>query len=291
MVTGAAAPPMRRIDSHHHLWDPVRGDYPWMPPDGPLHQAFVLDDLKACNGNESIDGTVLVQAAPTVEETLWLLDIADSSGGEILGVVGWVDLAADDVADQLDRVQHPLLVGIRPMIQDIPDDRWVLQPAVLESLDLLSERGLVLDFLGYTRHLPHALTALEKVPDLRVVIDHLAKPDYDHLDPDWVGPIRALATRPGTYMKISGMATEVDGVRTAERFQRHIDLVLEEFSPARAMLGTDWPVSTLAMKHGDTVDLLEAVSSNLAAVERADVWGGTCSRAYRLDSTDALSRS
>src|ERR1700722_1011183 len=208
-----------------------------------------------------IAATIAVQASPTVDETLWLLDHADRPCTGILGVVGWVDLAARDVNAQLDTVHRPRLVGIRPMIQDIPDDAWIVRPSTIRGLEVLAERGLTFDLLGYTRHLRHAVTALERVPDLTVVIDHLAKPDYTHLDRLWTQGMTELAARPHTFVKISGLATEVDGPPHAGLFAEHVAFALQTFGPDRCLIGSDWPVVTLAQSYAEVIVLLEELTS------------------------------
>jgi L-fuconolactonase len=254
-----------------------------MPDAGPLVDSFLPSRLaKLCHA-AGIGSTVVVQASPTVQETLLLYDLARDADVDVAGVVGWVDLEGD-VARQLDEIAHPVLVGIRPMIQDLPDDEWILRPSIREGLARLAEAGLVFELLGYTRHLPLAIEALAGLDDLTVVIDHLAKPRYDDLDPVWVASMRELGARPNTYVKISGMATEVEGPVTADRFQRHVDLALEYFTPRRSMIGTDWPVSTLALDHGQACVLADELISGLGEDDQRSLWRDSAVAAYRLDS-------
>jgi L-fuconolactonase len=271
-----------RIDAHQHYWDPRRGDYSWMPAEGVLARSYLPGELAPQRAQAGISGTVLVQAAPTVAETRWLLDLAGDHESGVRGVVGWVDLEAPDVEPQLDAIGSDLLVGIRPMIQDIPDDAWILRRQVLRGLRALERRGLAFDLLGYTRHLAHAVRALEQVPDLTVVVDHLMKPDYSVLAAEWTAGLTQLASRPRSFMKISGLATEVRSPPEPGLFARHVDFALEAFGPARCMLGTDWPVCTLALPYQASVGLLERLVRRLPADERRAVWLTACQDAYRL---------
>lgn len=261
-----------RIDGHQHFWHPDRGDYPWMPAEGPLVRPFLPDELRAERLACGIAGSIAVQAAPTVAETHWLCDVASQSDSGVVAVVGWADLESPDIEGQLADIEHELLVGVRPMIQDIPDDEWILRPSVGRGLHALHRRGLVFELLGYTRHLAPAVRALEQVPDLPVVIDHLMKPDYGRVDPAWHAGIAQLAARPNCFLKISGMATEVDAPPTAELFRRHVDVALATFGPARCLLGTDWPVSTLRLPYRAMVDLLDELVADLAEHERDALW-------------------
>jgi L-fuconolactonase len=200
----------------------------------------------------------------------------------VRGVVGWVDLEAPDVESQLDEIDSNVLVGVRPMIQDIPDDAWILRREVLRGLRVLEQRGLAFDLLGYTRHLAHAVRALEHVPDLTVVVNHLMKPDYSILDPAWTEGIVQLAERPRCFMKISGMATEVQSPPEPDLFSRHVDFALHAFGPARCMLGTDWPVSMLALPYQSSVELLDQLMQSLSPDEHNAVWLTSCQDAYGL---------
>jgi L-fuconolactonase len=273
-----------RIDAHHHYWDPVRGDYPWMPDDGVLAQPFVPADHALLNDDAGIDGTIVVQAAPTVAETLWLYEQARSDDSRIVGVVGWVDLVADDVEAQLDAIAHPLLVGVRPMIQDIEDVEWVKRPEVISGLRAVQAAGLTFDVLIRTEHLAPVVEVLSELTELVAVVNHLAKPNYAQIEPAWLDGMQALSARDRTYMKISGLATEVAPPWSPGNFTQHVEVVLDLFGPERSMLGTDWPVSVLTGTHAETVGLLNELTSHLSEGERASVWSATCLRAYDISS-------
>ncbi len=270
-----------RIDAHHHYWDPARGDYPWMPP-GPLARPYLPCDHAPLNDAAGIDGTVAVQAAPTLAETRWLCEQAGSDHARVVGVVGWVDLAAEDVGAQLDAISHRLLVGVRPMLQDIDDVGWVRRPEVIDGLRAVAAAGLSFDVLIRTEHLAPVVEALDEVPELVAVVNHLAKPDYARLEPAWLDGMRALSARERTFMKISGLATEVAAPWRPADFVEHTEAVLDLFGPRRSMLGTDWPVSVPAGTHSETVALLDQLVSHLGDDDRASLWGGACLRAYNI---------
>jgi L-fuconolactonase len=274
----------RRIDAHQHFWRVERGDYHWMPPAGadagPLRDDYLPSDLRPLNEAAGIDGTIAVQAAQTVAETDWLLQLAEDADASILGVVGWAPL--DDPADTtIERIaDHPRGVGVRPMLHDIPQDDWIARRVPREQLERVAAAGLVFEVLSFPLHLPHALRALEPVDELVVVIDHLSKPAYRDELRAWADHMRAFAARPRTYCKLSGMVTEVGAGWTADDVRPHADLVLEAFGPERVLFGTDWPVCLLAASHAQVVELAEQLTADLDAHERAAVFGGNAAAVY-----------
>src|SRR5579875_702584 len=201
-----------RIDSHQHYWKPARGDYHWMTPPGTvLNRDYLPADLRPALERHKIRKTVLVQAAQTVAETEFLLELA-ASDDSIAGVVGWLDMEARDFPVQFERFrQNPRFIGLRPMLQDLEDDRWILRPAVVEALRHVAGADFPFEFLTYTRHLPYVLEVLDAVPGLRAVIDHVSKPEIraGKLDP-WRELIAAAARHPNLFCKLSGMVTEAD---------------------------------------------------------------------------------
>jgi L-fuconolactonase len=274
-----------RVDAHQHFWRICRGDYFWMPGSGPLARDYLPSDLAGLNEAAGICGTVLVQAAPTVAETEYLLGLADADGPvDILGVVGWADLTAPDLGSFEKLARHPKLVGVRPMIQDIAADDWVIQPAVLDGLSRISGLGLTFDLLCHPRHLRYALQALEHVPQLPVVVDHLAKPHYDAVDSEWRAHMAALAARPDTYCKLAGLVTEVGPGWTADQFVRHVEVILELFGPRRIMIGTDWPVLLSAAGHHDVVALADRLISQLPAEDQQWMWRRAAKEFYGLQA-------
>ena len=274
------------IDAHHHLWNPVRGDYGWMPPDDPvLSRHYGLLDLQAVAQENDIRQTVIVQAAPSVHETEYMLGIADSTD-LVGGVVGWIDF--EDQADraQLDRLaQHPKLKSIRPMVQDIEDDNWLLRDDIQWAFAALHETGMRFDALGFPRHAAPFLEIFQRYPDLPVVIDHCLKPRIvDGEIGDWARDIEALASQTGATIKLSGLVTEAGDRANTTAMQPYVDHVLQCFGADRVMWGSDWPVSRLSMEYGDWLKLAMSLTSALGESEHEDVFGGTAARFYGLEA-------
>ena len=274
----------RRIDAHQHFWKVERGDYHWMPESGPLRHDYMPEDLVPLNEAAGIDGTILVQAAQTTEETDFLLDVAAQPGSGVLGVVCWAPLDSDGAAAALeDLAGNPKAVGVRPMLHDIPEVDWVTRPAVVANLRRLPELGLRFDVLSYPEHLPYALEAVDQVPDLDVVIDHLSKPRYGSEPQEhWRRWMSEFARRPRVCCKLSGMVTEVGRSWTVDDFRSHVEFVFEAFGPNRIMFGSDWPVCLQAASHEEVVRLAEELTSQLNEKQHADVWGETAARFYGL---------
>jgi L-fuconolactonase len=275
-----------RIDGHQHFWKVSRGDYPWMTPHVPvLYRDYGPKDLKPCLTKHKIDRTILVQAAPTVAETDFLLELARPETF-VAGVVGWLDMEAENFAGQFAVYRRkPKFIGIRPMLQDIPEDDYILKPRVMQSLDLVARAGFPFDFLTYTRHLPYVLLALERVPGLRAVVDHISKPEIkaQKLEP-WKSLIRELAQHRNVYCKLSGMITEADHQQwTPDHLRPYVDHVIECFGSERVMFGSDWPVCLRAGTYDRVVDALDSIlSRSLSESWRAAVFGSNAERFYRL---------
>jgi L-fuconolactonase len=278
---------MLRVDAHHHVWQIARGDYGWLTPVPALaaiHRDFGIEDLKPLLASHGIDATVLVQAAPTVAETRYLLDIAGASGGLVRGVVGWADLAAPDAIASLDALSvDPLLKGIRPMLQDIADSAWIARPAVQPALAALPGRGLRLDALVTPRELTPLLEMLNRHPDLAVVIDHCAKPAIaaGAWQP-WAGDLAAIARDTGAYCKLSGLVTEAGAGWGVDTLQHYVDHVLRAFGSERVIWGSDWPVVTLASGYSRWVEATDALLAGLSSAERTGILGGNACRFYGL---------
>lgn len=282
MVTDGGSAHLR-IDAHQHFWRVSRGDYSWMPSSGSLASDFLPSDLVVLNRKAQIDGTVLIQAAPTLRETEYMLGLADADGPvSILGVVGWVDLDSTDTEALEHFAKHPKFVGVRPMIQDIADEEWILRPRVIDNLRLLTSMGLTLDLLCRTRHLQNALQALIQVPELKVVVDHLAKPDYRHVDVVWLDLVGQLAKRPNTYCKLAGLVSEVDPGWTASLFKNHFNHIVDLFHADRVMIGTDWPVHTTVATHLEVVELANNLIADLDEGEQRRMWSGSAIEFYGL---------
>jgi len=271
-----------RIDAHHHLWTLARGDYGWLTPAlAPIYRDFRLPDLMPLLTAAGIEGTILVQAAPTEAETMFLLDIADNAE-LVRGVVGWTDF---DAADPLARIEAlascNLLVGLRPMVQDIADDDWLLRPALAPLLAAMARGGLVFDALVLPRHLPRLLRVIDRHPDLAFVLDHCGKPGLATGDIEvWQRDIALLAERPNIVCKLSGLATEAAPGWTTADLRQAVDHVVRLFGPQRLLWGSDWPVVNLAGGYEKWFAATETLLANLSPDDKAAVFGGNAARIY-----------
>lgn len=273
-----------RIDAHQHFWALERGDYGWLTPElTTIYRDFLPDDLAPQLQAAGVDGTVLVQAAPTVAETEFLLSLADRNSF-IKGVVGWVDFESPASVEHINRyMQHPAFVGLRPLIQDIEDPGWMLRDDLEPVFDALIDRDLTFDALTLPRHLPNLRKLLARHPDMRVVIDHGSKPLIrDGIISGWAEDMAALARDTNAFCKMSGLVTEAKADWTVDDLRPYVDHLLEHFGPRRLLWGSDWPVLELAGDYARWVavtdDLLSGVDSN----GRAAILGGNAKHAYRL---------
>jgi L-fuconolactonase len=274
------------IDAHQHLWD---RPYEWMSgPRAALRRPYGLDDLRAVTVAAGVEYTVVVQAAREEAETRRLLTLAEASGGLIAGVVGWVDLAAPDVADRLAALREApgghRLVGIRHPVEEEADPRWLERDDVLRGLRAVAAAGLRYDLLVVPAQLPAALAAVERVDGGVFVIDHGAKPDVAGAawEP-WSSDVARLAAIERVHCKLSGLVTEArwDAWREGG-IERYAHRLLELFGPQRLMFGSDWPVCTLAASYAEVADLARTLVEPLAAGERTAVLGATAARFYGL---------
>jgi L-fuconolactonase len=284
-----SAPP--RIDAHQHFWRLARGDTTWLNPSldpslAPIHRDFEPADLEPLLRAQGIAGTVLVQAAPTLAETLFLLSLADQHAF-IRGVVGWVDLSAPDATATLDRLaRHPAFKAVRPMLQDLPDPAWISTAAIGPAAQALVRLGLCFDALVKTAHLPHLLDFARRHPALPIVIDHAAKPDMAHGEfAAWRALLTPLAALPHVYCKLSGLVTEIGPSWQIETLRPYVAAVLELFGPQRVMWGSDWPVLNLAAGYARWSETTHALMHGLDEDARAAVLGGNAVRFYRLAAT------
>lgn len=277
------------IDAHQHYWRPDRGDYDWMPQDNPvLFRDYLPADLKPHLTHHGIDGTVLVQAAATIAETEYMLSVADTDA-TIKAVVGWVNFENAAHLDELKRLaQHPKFVGVRPMIQDISDVNWMLRDDVQWGYGAVIDLDLTFDALGFPRHLTNFLTLMRRYPDMRVVYDHCMKPEIrwemagKDAFTDWARGVTDLADQTTGCCKFSGLVTEAaDGwtINDLRPFARHI---LDAFGPNRVMWGSDWPVCRLQAEYDEWRGLAEELTAHLNDSQRAQIFGGTATRFYRL---------
>jgi L-fuconolactonase len=271
-----------RIDAHHHLWTLARGDYGWLTPDlAPIHRDFQLSDLAPHLSAVGIEGTILVQAAPTEGETMFLLDIAENAE-LVRGVVGWTDFDAADGVARIDALAaRNLLVGLRPMVQDIGDDDWLLGPALAPLLAAMARNGLVFDALALPRHLPRLLRVIGSHPDLEFVLDHCGKPRLAAGEMAiWQRDIALLAEHPNIVCKLSGLVTEAAPDWQIADLRQAVDHVLACFGPQRMLWGSDWPVVNLAGGYAKWFAAAETLLADLSPDEKADIFGGNAARIY-----------
>ncbi|WID99235.1 amidohydrolase family protein [Bosea vestrisii] len=271
-----------RIDAHQHFWSLARGDYGWLTPAlGPIHRDFGPADLAPLLTQHGIDRTILVQAAPTEAETAFLLDIAARTPF-VAGVVGWADFDAPDIAERIAALaSDPLLVGLRPMVQDIADDNWLAQSALAPAFEAMTAHHLVFDALLKPRHIAPMLTVLERQPDFACVIDHGAKPDLIAGDlTGWRDGMSALAAHPGLTCKLSGLATEAGPDWTLEALRPVVEHLLAVFGPERLIFGSDWPVVTLRASYAQWLETAEILLAGLTEAQRAAVFGGNAAKLY-----------
>lgn len=271
-----------RIDSHQHLWQLARGDYGWLTPAlGPIHRDFGPDDLSPLLSQHDIISTILVQAAPTEAETRFLLETAATTPF-VAGVVGWTDFEAPDAAERIAALAaDPLLVGLRPMVQDIPDPDWLARPDLAPAFAALKAHGLVFDALVKPPQIPALLKLLDRETDLPVVIDHGAKPDLTTADLSaWRDGIAALAARPNTFCKLSGLVTEAAAGWTEATLSPVVIHLLACFGPQRLLWGSDWPVVTLRASYGQWFEAARNLTATLSESDRAAIFGGNAARIY-----------
>lgn len=252
------------LDSHQHFWTLERGDYGWLTPEvSAIYRDFMPEDLTREMRRAGITRTILVQAEAKEAETDFLLEIAANTDF-VAGVVGWIDLEAEDFSARLSRFrQNPKFVGLRPMLQGLEDDAYILRPKVIDSLKAIADSGLSFDILTFPRHLPHVTAALKQVPTLRAVVDHISKPDIANgvLDP-WRAHIEEIAGLKTVSCKISGMVTEASTDWALADFRPYIDHVARCFGPDRLMFGSDWPVCTLAASYAEVANLARTLLSS-----------------------------
>jgi L-fuconolactonase len=251
------------LDTHQHFWKADRGDYHWMTPEIPiLARDYLPDDLRSELRKTGVNQTILVQAAQTVNETDFLLKLAEEADF-VAGVIGWFDLEDENFPNAYEEKQkrHPKLIGVRPMLQDLADDRWILRQKVIKNLSYLADQRTVFEFLTYTRHLPFVIQVLEEVPRLHAVIDHLSKPEIKagKTEP-WSDLISKIAGHENISCKLSGMVTEADhNAWTPEHLRPYIQHILDCFGEDRVMFGSDWPVCLRAASYAEVINALRTV--------------------------------
>jgi L-fuconolactonase len=281
-MSASAAARAVRIDAHHHFWRLDRGDYGWLTSAlAPIHRDFGPDDLAPLLARHGIDRTILVQAAPTEAETRWLLDVARTAPF-VAGVVGWVDFDARDAPDRVARLASDTrLVGLRPMVQDLPDDDWLARDAHAPVFDAMVAHGLVFDALVLPRHLPRLARVLDRHPALAVVVDHGAKPRIAQRDvATWRTDLATVAAHPQAWCKLSGLVTEAAPGDGLAELRPAIDTLLASFGPDRLLWGSDWPVVNLAGGYDRWLALAREALAPLDETSRAAIFGGSAQRVY-----------
>lgn len=271
-----------RLDAHQHFWSYDAAQYPWIPSGSPLHRSWLPEDLAALQAPLGFDGSIAVQARQTVAESDWLLGLADRHAG-VKGVVGWVDLRSERVSDDLARLSaHPKFVGVRHVVQEEPDDNFMLGEAFQRGISKLHAFGLAYDILIYPKQLEAAIRLAEKFPLQPFVLDHIAKPRIkDGTVEPWRAQIRRLAKLPNVHCKVSGMITEADHKSwRAEQFRPYLDTVFEAFGPSRLMYGSDWPVCLFAGSYRQAFDLVDDYARQLTPAERDGLFGANAARFY-----------
>jgi L-fuconolactonase len=277
-----------RLDAHVHFWRYDPAAYGWI--DGalaPLRRDFLPDDLAPLLPAAGVDGVVAVQARQDPDETAFLLDLADRHP-LVRGVVGWLDLQADGVAAQAARFRGRALVGVRHVVQDEPDDAFLLRPAFVRGIAALEDLGLAYDLLIRPRQLPAAIELSGRFPRQRFVLDHLAKPDIAHGGlAAWEPGLRRLADRPNVLAKLSGLVTEADWATwTPETLRPYLDVAWDAFGPGRLMVGSDWPVCTVAGGYGRVVGAVGSYLEDRPPAERAAVLGDNAARFWNLTTKE-----
>ncbi|MEP6067425.1 MAG: amidohydrolase family protein [Paracoccaceae bacterium] len=274
-----------KIDAHQHFWSIARGDYGWLTPElTAIYRDFGPDDLTPHLKAQKIDGTVLVQAAPTLAETQYMLAIADSHD-VVKGVVGWVDFESPDASVVIARLaQHPKLVALRPMIQDIDDTDWMLRPDLAPAFEAMIAHDLAFDALTLPRHLANLRQLIERHPKLRVVVDHGSKPEIHRGEfAKWAAGMTIIANETNASVKLSGLVTEAGPSWTAQDIQPYAQFLLDHFGPSRVIWGSDWPVCTLASSYARWCDVTDQFLVGFDDAERAAVLGLNAVEFYQLE--------
>ena len=273
-----------KIDAHHHFWKYDPPQYAWIDDSmTAIRRDFLPDDLRHEIAKVGIHGVVSVQARQTLEETDWLLDLADEYDF-VHGVVGWVPLAGGDVREYLDRLSaRPRLKGVRHIVQAEPDE-FILRNDFNAGVGLLAAYHLAYDILIYERQLPQAVEFVDRHPNQVFVLDHLAKPraKEDAVEP-WRANIRRIAERENVFCKLSGLVTEADWKGWTEgQLSVYLGTVIDAFGPRRVMFGTDWPVCLLAASYTEVLGVAKELTAGLSDAERAAVFDTTAREIYNL---------
>jgi L-fuconolactonase len=272
-----------KIDAHQHFWmyNPI--EYSWIDSRmEKLKRNFLPADLFPETKFSQIDGTIAVQARQTLEETRWLLQLADENDF-IKGVVGWVDLCSDKVEEQLKEFSlNPKLVGVRHVVHDEPDDQFMARKDFRKGISLLIKYKLTYDLLIFPKHINPATDLVQKFPEQKFILDHIAKPHIkDQTKEPWASDIRNLAKNPNVYCKLSGMVTEADWFRWDKSdFEFYLDTVFECFGPDRLMIGSDWPVCTVVGSYSKVLSIANDFIKSFDQLTQEKISGLNCQKIY-----------
>ncbi|WP_340032865.1 amidohydrolase family protein [Paenibacillus sp. FSL K6-1122] len=274
-----------KLDAHQHFWEYNVAEYGWIGEEMKvIRQSFLPKDLEPLLIQSGLEGCIAVQARQSLTETEWLLQLADRHEC-IKGVVGWVDLCSDEVRNQLELfASNPYLKGVRHVIQDEPDLKYVLREDFQRGISLLKEYDLAYDLLVSKEQLPYAVELVKTFPEQRFVLDHLAKPDIKSgiLSP-WKEALESLAAQPNAYCKLSGMVTEADWANwTPKDFTAYLNIAIEAFGAQRLMFGSDWPVSNVSATYSEVYGLINSHINALHILDQQMILGGTCAAFYQI---------
>lgn len=279
------------IDAHQHFWRlDLPFDYGWLdaPEHAPIRRDFLPEHLAVHLRSAGVQRSVFVQTQHNLEENRWALQLADENDF-LAGVVGWVDLASPRCEEQLlEFADHPKFVGVRHITQDEPDDDFIVRPEILRGLKVLEKHRVPFDLLFYVKHLKHAATLARQLPELPMVVDHLAKPRIRTGEREgWIDDLRSAASFPNVYCKLSGMITEADW-RTWKPadLKPYVEAALEAFGPERCLYGSDWPVCELAGRYEQVHSALVEILGALSETERNQIFGDTARRFYNLPAAE-----
>jgi len=274
------------IDSHQHFWQVGRFEYPWMSSSlGVLYRDYLPDQLEPILKANGVSKTVLVQASNSVEESRWLLSLADQNPF-IAGVVGWVDLTSDEVDRQLDELSaHSKFKGVRHLVESEPADDWLIQPQVLRGLNRLAAYGLSYDLLVHTRHLKHVQKLVDTCPDLKLVVDHMAKPPIASGEMEgWRQQLRSVAANKQIHCKLSGLVTEANWTSwETDDLRPYVECALELFGSSRLLFGSDHPVCLLAASYERVLGSFRELLEDLSTDEQERILAGNAAEIYRLN--------
>jgi len=284
-----------KIDSHQHYWHFNTADYGWMGENmSVIKRDFLPTDLLPELKSIDFDGSVAVQARQSLEETNWLLQLADEHP-HIKGVVGWLNLQSEHAEEQIAAfAKHPKAVGVRHVIHDEEDLDFMLRPAFIRGVQLLEKYDLAYDILIFPTHLANTIEFVKQFSDKQTfVIDHIAKPLIkDGIVSPWKEDIVALAKFPNVYCKLSGMVTEADwNTWKPENIRPYLDVIVEAFGPERILIGSDWPVCLVAGKYSEVMQVVIDYISTFTEKEQALMLGENAAKAYRITCEAQISRS